>query len=315
MIYIIFGNEEYLVRDKINEIISKNNDSLVSKFDCLNKNSNIDEIVNTCKSVDLFYQKSLVLVKDPYFLITKTDLNDINDILDYCHKPIYENDLIFYSYDNLFDERLKAFKEISANSDVIKLNQLVNRDFYDYARNLIKSYNLNIKNDAAKLLIDSVNFNLSLLNANLNVLSLYPDEIDIDVLNKLISYSSEENVFNLINALISKKVSLAIKFARKLMANDESVLRLISTLANQLRFLYSVAYYKELGKKTNEIMSELNVKSSYRIEKAYESLNNISMNDIENMLTKLADLDYACKVDNEIRDELKLELFIVSLID
>ena len=99
------------------------------------------------------------------------------------------------------------------------------------------------------------------------------------------------------------------------MAGDESVLRLISTLANQLRFLYTVAYYSSLGKTTNDLMDIVNTKSSYRIEKAYDTLRNISMEEIEDLLTKLSDLDYKCKTNYDLTDQMNLELFIVSLLN
>ena len=89
------------------------------------------------------------------------------------------------------------------------------------------------------------------------------------------------------------------------MENDESILRLISSLASQLRFLYAVDYYRSNGKNTNEIMKILNVKSSYRIEKAFDSLKQVDAKTIESLLSKLSDLDYQCKSDYDIDDKLK----------
>lgn len=314
MIYLINGDEPYLIEDKLNEIIRKNKDALVSKVDGSSSDFNIDNLVNDCRSVGLFGDKQLILVKDPFFLAKKIDDKCLDNLLDYCHKPVYETDLVFYTLDNSFNERLKCFKDIGSNADVIKLNKLSRNEFFNYARKVIKQSNLNITKEAADALVNNANYDISLLNRNIEVLSLYPEKIDYDALIKLISFSSEEDVFNMINALTSKKASLAIKYANKLMANDESILRLISTLANQLRFLYTVGYYKSLDRSTKDIMDIVNTKSSYRIEKAYETLNLIDMNDIENLLSKLADLDYKCKKDSDIQDKLKLELFIVSLL-
>lgn len=315
MIYIVFGEETYLINQKLDEIIKKNSDSLVNKLDASSADFDVNNLVDLCRSVGLFGDKSLILVKDPYFLIKKADEKVFNDLLDYCHKPVYETNLVFYTYDNLFNERLKIFKDISSNAEIIKCNKLQRKEFFDYAKNLIKKSNLSITKEAVELLVNSANFNVSLLHQNIEVLSLYPGKIDTDALYKLISFSSEEDVFNLINAMTSKKVNLSIKFAKKLLAGDESVLRLISTLANQLRFLYTVAYYSSLGKTTNDLMDIVNTKSSYRIEKAYDTLRNISMEEIEDLLTKLSDLDYKCKTNYDLTDQLNLELFIVSLLN
>ena len=314
MISILYGDEQYLVRQKLDEILAKNKDSVITKLDCNDKDFDINSIVDACKSVGLFDDKSLVLVKDPFFLSKKVDEHFLDNLLDYCHKPVYETDLVFYTFDNSFNERLKVFKDIASNADVLKMSQMSRNEFFNYARSTIKQANLNITKEAQELLINNANFDASLLNQNIEVLSLYPEQIDSKALVKLISFSSEEDVFNLINALTSKKASLAIKYANKLMANDESILRLIATLANQLRFLYSVAYYQKEGKSTSEIMNIVNTKSSYRIEKAYETLQEIDMNEIENLLSKLAGLDYKCKTEYDVSDKLKLDLFIVSLL-
>ena len=315
MISIIYGDEIYFIQEKLSEITRKNSDSNILKLDGSDRGFSIAELVDSCRSFDLFSNKQLIFVKDPAFLIKKYDENDINVLLDYCQKPNYETDLVFYTFDNIFNERLKVFKDIASNADVIKLSKLSKNEFFSYAKNIINNSNINIDKDAINILVNSVNFDLSLLKQNIEILKLYPDRVDSKALSHLITYSNEEDVFNLINALTTKQSSLAIKYANKLMDNDESILRLISTLANQLRFLYSVSYYQSQGKKTNEIMNILNVKSSYRIEKANESLKHIDLDEIESLLSKLADLDYECKKDNDINDRLKLELFIVSMMN
>lgn len=315
MISIIYGDETYLIQEKLSEITRKNSDSNILKLDGSDRGFSIAELVDSCRSFDLFSNKQLIFVKDPAFLIKKYDENDINVLLDYCQKPNYETDLVFYTFDIIFNERLKVFKDIASNADVIKLSKLSKNEFFSYAKNIINNSNINIDKDAINILVNSVNFDLSLLKQNIEILKLYPDRVDSKALSHLITYSNEEDVFNLINALTTKQSSLAIKYANKLMDNDESILRLISTLASQLRFLYCVGYYQSQGKKTNEIMNILNVKSSYRIEKANESLKHIDLDEIEGLLSKLADLDYECKKDNDINDRLKLELFIVSMMN
>lgn len=314
MISILYGDDEFLIREKLDEIISKSNDSFVNKFDCNDKNSSIDDIVNACTSVGLFSNSSLVLVKDPYFLIRKVDEKELSKLLEYCKKPVYETNLVFYSFDYSFNERLKIFKDIASNADVIKINKMNRNDFNTYAHSVINSSKLNINRNAIELLISSCNLDSSLLNRNIEVLKLYPGSIDELALTRLITIANEDDVFKLINALTSKKVSLSINYANKLLENDESILRLISTLASQLRFLYAVAYYRSIGKNTKDIMELLNIKSSYRIEKADESLLSISMDDIEKLLSKLSDLDLKCKTNYNLDDKLNLELFIVSLL-
>ena len=234
--------------------------------------------------------------------------------MEYCKKPEYETTLVFYTYDNSFNTRLSAFKEISKNAQVLKFNRLSKKDFVLFARNLIKNSNLIINADATNYLINAINLDTYLLKQNIEILLLYPDPIDLDVVKKLITYSSEEDVFNLINSLTSKNIENSIIYARRLLKNDESILRLLSTLSSQLRFLYAVNYYYEEGRTNEEIMDLLNINHIFRLQKALESLRYLKGKDIMNLLSKLADLDLSIKLNDELDEALKLELFIISLI-
>ena len=311
MIYIIYGTEPYLINNKLNEIVKENSDSSIVKYNGLDKSFSINELLDTVTSVDLFSNKSLILLKDPIFLIKKVDEKEIDAFLEYCHKPIYENTLVMYTLDNSFNTRLKIFNDISLNAQVIILDKIKNYDFFNYAKGEINNRKLNITKDAINTLINSVNYDLSLLNNNLDILALYPEQIDTDVVKKLISYPSEEDTFNLINALTSKKISKSIKLANTILESDGSVLRLISTLANQLRFLYMVSYYNSNHFSMSELIKITGAKE-YRIKKALETLTNLSDIEILKLESKLADLDYLIKTQSDIDERMYLNLFIVS---
>ena len=127
----------------------------------------------------------------------------------------------------------------------------------------------------------------------MDILDLYPEKIDEDVVNNLLISSNEENVFNLINALTNKKVSDSIYYARRILANDSNINGLIALLANQLRFLYQVSYYSD---------------------DPYGASDILGCKDIMSMLDRLAVLDLDSKQNSDIDDTLKLELFIVELL-
>ena len=81
MIYVISGNEGYLVKSKIDEIINDHQDASIIKFDMMDKNVTIYDIIAECNTIDLFADKKIVLVENPLFLSAKTNLND-NEYLD-----------------------------------------------------------------------------------------------------------------------------------------------------------------------------------------------------------------------------------------
>ena len=310
MIYIIKGNEEYFVKEKLNEIIDK--DSNIIEFDGSNKTFNISDMLEACQTSSLFSNKNTILVRNPYFLIKKED--NIEDLMNYINHPLYETDLIFYSYDDSFNERLKLFKDISKNADVIRCDSLNYKDFNQYAYSIFNKSELNLSDDIKRLLIEYANNNATLLNANIEILKLYPDRIDKDVVLSLCSENDELNVFDLINSLTNKDISTSITLARKLLKNNDSILPLIGLLSGQLRFLYQVAYLRKEGHNIYDIMNITGYKE-FRIKNAFNTLNKLNMKEIMNLLYKLHEIDISVKTNNEISEKNRLEFFILNLLN
>lgn len=313
MIYIISGSDSYLIDSKINEIIKQNKDFNIVKVDASSKTFSYYEVLDSINSIGLFSNNSLVLVKDPSIFKRKVeDDSSVNDLIEYCKKPIYENVLIFYTYENDFKKTLKAYKEISKNADVLDL-KVDPKNFYSLCIDVAKKYTVRLNRECFNILYKNCNNSLALFKQNMDILDLYPDKIDEDVVNTLLISSNEENVFNLINTLTNKKVSESIYYAKRILAEDDNINGLIALLANQLRFLYEVSYLDKKGLDLNSIADEMNCKP-YRISKALESLSYLKQNEIMSLLSKLSDLDYKSKLNSDYDDTLKLELFIVGML-
>ena len=314
MIYIISGSDSYLIDQKLNEIIKQNKDADVIKVDASGKTFSYYEVLDSIGSVGLFASSSIVLVKDPSILKRKVD-NDLSveQLIEYCKKPIYENVLVFYTYENDFKKTLKTYKDISKNADVIEL-KVDPKNFYSLCLDVAKKYSFKLDNNCFNIVYKACNNSLALFKQNMDILELYPDKITQDVVDTLLISSNEENVFNLINALTNKKVSDSIYYAKRILSNDSNINGLISLLAGQLRFLYEVSFWSKTDSNPNYIADKMDVKSVYRVQKAFESLRYLKGNEIMSLLDKLANLDYKSKVNSDYDDTLKLELFIVGMI-
>lgn len=315
MIYVVYGNEEYLINKYLNSIIFENKNSDISKIDGSDKSFNIDELIDNYCNVGLLAENKLILVKNPYFLNKKIDDNELNKLKELIDNQSFESILVLYSYDGFINDKLKAFKEISNNAHINKFVQLKKQDFYRECYSILNENKLTLDKSLVNTLINSSNGSLTIFNQNIEVLSLYPEKIDIDVINGLLISNNDEEVFNLINAITNKNISLAIKYARKILKNDNNINGLLSLIAGQLRFLYEVSYLRNQGLSTNEIADRTSIKNSYRIEKAFESLNTLKENEILRLLDYLANLDLKIKTNAEIDDNLQLEMFIVRMMN
>ena len=311
MIYVIEGNEEFFIRERINRIISES-EGEVTRFDGSDKAFSIDLMLEACEGNSLFSEGSIVLVNEPYFLIKKIEDNEYSLLEKYINNPIYECQLVLYTFTNNFNSRLKAYKLVSHNAENIVLNSMDYKNFNSYVKSRINEEKLNISSDAAYLLNNTCKRSATLFERNLEVLKLYPEQITPAVVSKLCSRSDENESFDLINALTDKDLSKAIALERKMLSDNDSALSVISLLAGQLRFLYQIAYFNSIGMNKRDIISENNI-NEYRYDKALTTLNRLDMKQIIYLLKQLSDLDIAAKSDYSLKDNERFEMFIVRM--
>ena len=312
MIYVIQGQEEYFIRKKINELADPENGEII-RFDGSDRNFSIDGMIDACEGNSLFSSRTVVLVNQPFFLLRKTDEKYLERLYRYVENPLFETDLIFYTFENNFSGKLRTYKKIAENAQILTFNSYDQKNFSTYARQCINEAKLPMGNDAINRLISLCRRDATLFHQNLEVLKLYPGKIDPDVVDKLCSQSHENDTFDMINALTRGDVSATIACFRKLTAHSDSIVPTMHALANQLRFLYHIAWLQSQGKRRNEIQEILSV-NEYRLKMALQTLNNISMEQIIRLLSKLSVLDRKLKSDSSVPENMRFELFLMELI-
>lgn len=312
MIYIVEGEEELFVKNKINEIIKKQNGEVFS-FDGNSKDFDIFDMLNSCTSNNLFSDRNIVLVKDAPFLTKKFDDKQLVPLIKYIENPSFETDLVFYSLENKYNGKLKAYKAISKNAQIIELNSYDYKNFNTYVNQQINFNNLDINSDAIYMLNNICKRNATLLSQNIEILKNYPGKITTQVISKLCTASDDNNSFEMINALTNKDISKAILIEREMLNQNDSVISVIGLLASQLRFLYQLSYYLSIGMKKSEILN-ITKCSEGRYNKSLEAIKKLNMKQIINLLSELSKLDIICKSDNSISDSSRFELFILNLL-
>ncbi len=306
MITIVYGTDEYFIEQKLRE---KEKGAEVFRFDGRNRYFSAQEVADACQSSSLFFEKTAVFVKDPPFFVQKDESDEYRPIYDYCAHPVYECELVFYTYQNNFRTNLKAFKDIAANAEVVRLDSYPDKQFLPFALSLIRKSGLEITSEAANTLAQISKPDTALLMRNMKILSLYPEKITSEAVRALCTENDTDRSFDLLNALIGKETGKAFAALRQQMSapGDSSV---IAFLAAQLRFLYQVDYYSRQGKKKMEIVDLLNAKE-YRVRRCLDTLQHTDRDEILRMLKQLSDLDRLAKTDNAISEKERLELFVL----
>ncbi|MBR5755791.1 MAG: DNA polymerase III subunit delta [Erysipelotrichaceae bacterium] len=313
MIYIIQGEEEYFIREKIKELTKETAGEIV-RFQGSDKSFDIVSMLDACSYNSLFGDRTTVLVEDPYFLIRKIDDKEYEMLEKYVRNPLYDTDLILYTLQNGFGKRLKAYKMVSENAQIIELNHYDTKNFISYARTRLNEENIKLNSEAENVLISLCRNDATLFNSNLEILKLYPEQITSQAVARLCTSASMDDSFELINALTSRDITKAVSIERKMLAENDSILGLIALLSGQLRYLYHVAYLSSSGKRKHEIQ-EITGSKEYRVTMALKTLEKLNKRQIMELLARLSDLDCKCKSDSSVSGISRFELFMINLMN
>lgn len=330
MIYLIKGNDSFHIDKKINEIVTKSkiNDFDIHRYDGKNRGFNLQELVDDLMTIPFFSGSKIVLYKNPAFILNdknnnETNAEDISDVkeddytslLNYIKNPVFETDLILYSYDYSFKTNTKLYKEIVKNANVLDYQLPRPNDFKNEAINIISRSKLAIENNAREQLIINSNNDYKALYGNIEKLMLYGDKIDIDVVNHLTDPYIEEQIFSFTNAIFDKDYSKTFKILNDFYTLNYSIFYLMAMLASQLRYLVQIAYYSSAHYSLEDIKRLTKTDKDYRIKKTLEIVRRFKGVDFLKYLAELSDLDISLKSNTDLDERIRFELFLVYMME
>lgn len=305
MIYLIYGDEEFLIQEEVLNIIKKSGvDELnISKYSL--ESDNISDITQDACTVSLFSGKKIVVINNFDFFYKIDDKSSkifeefINNI---------SSDVILILVASKLDERKKITKELKKICNVKEFTK--NKNISNTVRNMFGDYKIDYS--TVDLFIKIVGNDLMILNQEANKLMTYKSDKVItrnDVIN-LASSSDNDDIFDLVNAVVNNDKDSALSIYSALVKSNEEPIKIIVTLANQFRLIYQC---KELYKKGNseDSISKILGVHPYRVKLALEKGKNFSSKVLLKYLLSLADVDSRIK-SGLIDKYLAFELFILG---
>lgn len=286
-IYLIYGDERYLIEKKINEIISENSDYDVIKYDMTI--DNIKDAIEDALMGSLFSEKKIIICDNCLFLTTlKCEIDHKVEYLNDYIKKDSDNILILVVNNESLDKRKKIVKDLE-KFNVFYFNKLNNNELVNFVKNYCQENHFEISSSAINLLLERVVDNLYIIVSELNKLFLYCDgKINLEDVSLCTSKMIKCNIFDLINAIVARNIDLSLELYDDLVILNEEEIKLIITLANQFRLIYQVKCMFKSGYSEKDIASELGV-HPYRVKLANSV--NTDERTILNYLKRLSILD------------------------
>ena len=312
--YLIFGLENYLIKEKLEEIKKSNN---IEEDDIVNynlDNDTISSVLVEASTVSMFSNKKMIICENSSFLTASISLSDSEtlELSNYLENPFDDVIIVFVVKDEKLDQRKKITKLVSKVSKVYDCNKIESYRLSNYIKDYIISKGYSISSSSIDLIISKVGYELSNIIKELDKMFIYKlDDKKItkeDVLD-VITNNIENNIFELTNAIVNKEKDKVISIYNDLIKSGEDPIKLIVTISNQFRLMLQVKIMRNSGYSEKEIVSILK-EHPYRISIAMKS--NYNVNDIKKILLKLSSLDYDIVTGNKDKF-FGFEMFLLDL--
>ena len=304
--YIIISNDKISIDLNINKIIKSinNKDLDIIKYDY--EEITIENVLEELNTYSFLSNCKLIIYENCSFLNSTQD-KSIKELKKYLINPS-DNYLIMIN-DSISEK--KEIKELLASN-------------VDIINNTISSEQIIINNlEDLKMDKKTINYfcnyclnnNEKILNELLKIKNYKYDEEDkivtIDDINKIVIREYDDDIFDLVNAIMKKDKNNAFDLYYRLMQKEKDAVGIIGSLASSIRNLYSVKTLIEKKYKPLDISNILGIKP-YAVQIATENCNNYSSKKLLYLLDTLSDIDYKIK-SGQTSANILFEIFLLSL--
>lgn len=315
-LYLIYGEEEYLV-DKLIKKIRKNFGELLPGMNYIQiDETSTKDIISNIESPAFGYDKKLIIVKnsglfkkdgrkkseDPLQEEIANYINENKEIIDemvtlvFCEKEINKN---------------IVYKAIEKNGLICECEVLKPHQIITNLKQICKMYKVNLDDSVAQYFLEIAGTSMQELINEIRKLIEYTGEngtITKDAINNLTTRQVESIIFDLTDNLGLKKTDKAIEILDNLIYNKEPVAKILVTLYNHFKKIY----YCIIGMKTNkELISTLGLKpnQTFLVAKYKKQASYFKIEDLKKILEDFTELDYGYKIG-----KIDLEVGLKSIL-
>ncbi|MCP1161239.1 MULTISPECIES: DNA polymerase III subunit delta [Bacillus] len=321
LIHLLFGSETYLIEQRKREIIfqelsEEEQEMNISIHDA--REIPLQEAINECQMFSFIGGKRVIILKDCYFLTSEKNKEKIDHNLDtlqsYLEKPNEDSILILQVPYEKLDNRKKVVKELKKVAAVFEAKPLKGSQLSNWIQKQAKREGILIDKDANSLLVSYVGSNLYQLEQEIKKMTLHigigKTLGPLDVEN-LVSRTLEQDIFKLINAIVSKKAEDAFQMLEDMFRQGENPIMIVNLLGRQFRILFQIGELKKLNLSSSEIASKLKlppfvVSMNMKLAEGYSS------KELLIILSDICDLDYQMKT-GQVPKQISLETFITKI--
>ncbi|MDQ1144973.1 DNA polymerase-3 subunit delta [Bacillus sp. SORGH_AS 510] len=320
-IYLLYGTEAFLINETkqllLNHILDEEEkDFNFSAYDL--EETPIDVALEDAETFPFLGEKKVVFLHNPVFLTAEKTrekvVHDLSKLEAYLKEPApYTVMVISAPYEKL-DERKKITKELKRNAELVEAKKLNEHELKNWIKDRASGNGIEIEAAAIDQLLALVGTNMFMITTEVDKLALYAAEhkrIDVDLVEKLVARSLEQNIFTLIEKVVQRRLDEALRIYYDLLKQNEEPIKILALLAGQFRLIYQVKELSRRGYGQQQIASYLKT-HPFRVKLASGQANKFTDEELAQLMELLADADYQMKTGG-MNKSLLIEMLLFRL--
>lgn len=320
-LYLFFGKESFLLNETIRKLLTEaisedEREFNYSVYDM--EETNIETAVEDGETMPFLGERRMVVVKNPYFLTSEKKKEKVEHNLkkleQYVENPAPFTVFVFLLPHEKIDERKKLTKQIKKAATVVEMNSFSEEETVKWIKEKAEAENVAMEKEAIDELIEKTSGNLMIIDKEMEKLCAYVgsgNKLTAEIVKQLVARSLEQNVFDLIDAVVKKKTEEAFKIFYDLLKINEEPIKILSLLTQQFRLLYQVKQLSKSGYGQDRMASSLKV-HPFRIKLALKQEKQFSASELQSIIKALAETDFEIKTGKKDR-QLALEFLLLKL--
>lgn len=325
MIIFLYGPDTYRSRKKLSALkqkfISSKDKKGISVAELNAREINVDLLRKAILSSGLFSEKRLIIIKGILqSVVSPKEKELLNTLAQEAHEILKNtggNILIFFDKEfkqnNLTPWQKKIYTALKKTKYAQEFKHLKRSQLMAWIKKYVTKHDLNIEPSAIKLLVDICGNNLWNLQNELDKLIAYSKSlIQKKDVHELIISKTEQNIWNLIDAIGQKNKSYAIHLLSDQINNGTSIDYIIAMLAHQYRIIIRIKSYLEKNNSANsyKMSSELSL-HPFVCKKGLMQEKNYALKELKKIYHQLLKIDFLRKT-KRINSEALLDLLIAG---
>ncbi len=314
MILLIYGEDTFRSRQKLNEIVARFKKSDPSgmnlvTFDMSEKN--LGDFTKAVGSAPFMGDKRLVIARNLLAEGNKDLQESVSEFIGSGKVPA-ETTVLFYE-DKKIDKRKKLYKQLQKSGKSEECQQLPEYQVGQWVADEIKNRQGEIEPAAVERLASYVGNDLWKMDAEISKLLLYRQgqPVRAEDVELLVKAKLDDDVFHLVDAIGDRDVKSALKLLHDQFEQGENEIRLLSMIVYQFRNLAQIRPLVEENNAEGEIR-RLTKLHPYVVTKTVRQARRFSLAKIQKIYDMLLRTDIAMKT-SKLDKQTALDLLVVGL--